>query len=457
MDKNGILQGNILIVDDTPANLRLLAQMLNTRGHRIRIAEDGPRALESVRANPPDLLLLDVMMPGMSGYEVCEQLRADRITRDIPIIFISALDNTQDKVNAFTVGGVDYITKPFQVEEVLARVETHLALRDLQKRLQVANSELEKANNELEQRVAVRTSELVELNAASQRFVPREILDLLNKPSVAEVELGDQVQQEMTILFSDICAFTARSEQMTPQASFSLLNTYLVSVTPVIRQHHGIVEQYLGDGVMALFSREADHAVQAAIAMQHAVSDYNRRLLIAGTDPLKVGIGLHTGNLMLGIIGDCERMQGTVISDSVYMAVRLEELCKDYGASIIASGPTIEQLADQNRYNHRLVDRVQLRGQGDWVSVFEIFDGEPDAVIELKNKTRQTLAQGLDLYYRGEFPESTVSFDSVLQQNPGDRIAQLHLRRSANAMRQLSADWDWERWGRGEIWPCTSR
>ncbi len=132
-------QVDLLIVDDKPANLRLLAAMLVEQGYKVRSAINGPLALTATRAAPPDMILLDINMPEMDGFEVCERLKADERTRDIPIIFISALDETADKVRAFTVGGVDYITKPFQLEEVLARVQTHLALRRLQKRLQDAN------------------------------------------------------------------------------------------------------------------------------------------------------------------------------------------------------------------------------------------------------------------------------------------------------------------------------
>jgi sigma-B regulation protein RsbU (phosphoserine phosphatase) len=133
---------NILIVDDTPANLRLLSQMLAEQGYHVRPVPDGPLALAAVQAEPPDLILLDIRMPEMDGYEVCKRLKVDALTRDIPIIFISALDATQDKVKAFSAGGVDYVTKPFQAKEVLARVETHLALRELQKQLQDANEKM---------------------------------------------------------------------------------------------------------------------------------------------------------------------------------------------------------------------------------------------------------------------------------------------------------------------------
>jgi sigma-B regulation protein RsbU (phosphoserine phosphatase) len=138
----GRSRASILIVDDTPANLRLLSQMLAEQGYHARPVPDGPLALAAARADPPDLILLDIRMPEMDGYLVCEELKADARTRDIPVIFISALDATKDKVRAFQSGGVDYVTKPFQAAEVLARVDTHLSLRELQKELVDANERM---------------------------------------------------------------------------------------------------------------------------------------------------------------------------------------------------------------------------------------------------------------------------------------------------------------------------
>jgi sigma-B regulation protein RsbU (phosphoserine phosphatase) len=135
-------QANILIVDDKPANLQLLSKMLSEHGYRVRPVPNGSMALSAARVEPPDLVLLDIKMPDMDGYLVCEQLKAEQKTREIPIIFISALDAIQDKVKAFRAGGVDYITKPFQIEEVLARVDTHLTLRKLQTQLQEANQKM---------------------------------------------------------------------------------------------------------------------------------------------------------------------------------------------------------------------------------------------------------------------------------------------------------------------------
>jgi sigma-B regulation protein RsbU (phosphoserine phosphatase) len=164
-------RADILIVDDTPANLHLLSKMLAEQGYRVRPVPDGSLALAAVQAETPDLILLDIRMPEMDGYQVCEYLKGDAKTRDIPIIFISALDATQDKVKAFTVGGVDYITKPFQCEEVLARVETHLALRRLTQQLQAANKQLEKANSKMERELAL-------AGEVQASFLPHELPDI---------------------------------------------------------------------------------------------------------------------------------------------------------------------------------------------------------------------------------------------------------------------------------------
>jgi two-component system, sensor histidine kinase and response regulator len=144
-------RGDILLVDDTPDNLRVLSAMLTNQGFEVRKALSGQRAIASVQADPPDLILLDIKMPGMDGYKVCQYLKADQLTCEVPIIFISALDDALDKVRAFTVGGVDYVTKPFQEIEVLARIEHQLRIQRLQRQLMEQNQELARSNRELEQ------------------------------------------------------------------------------------------------------------------------------------------------------------------------------------------------------------------------------------------------------------------------------------------------------------------
>jgi len=152
-EHSDVSRGNILVVDDTPANLRLLAGILTDHGYAVRPVPNGKLALWGARGTmPSDLILLDIVMPDMDGYEVCQQLKADERTRDIPVIFLSALDDVSDKIRAFSVGGVDYITKPFQEEEVLARVRAHLMLRTLQKAIEERNAQLEEKNVQLEEK-----------------------------------------------------------------------------------------------------------------------------------------------------------------------------------------------------------------------------------------------------------------------------------------------------------------
>jgi diguanylate cyclase (GGDEF)-like protein len=171
-DAAGAIQGDILVVDDLLETLNLLTALLEERGHRVRRAIDGPMALMGAGANPPDLILLDINMPGMGGYEVCQRLKSQEITREIPVIFVSALNEVFDKVKAFEVGGVDYITKPFQIEEVLARIESQLALK-------LARQQIQELNAELEGRVWRRTRELEEANRELKTLnhrLEREIL-----------------------------------------------------------------------------------------------------------------------------------------------------------------------------------------------------------------------------------------------------------------------------------------
>ena len=432
----------ILLVDDNPTNLQLLFETLDGRGYKLLIAKDGNAALSIARKACPNLILLDIMMPEIDGYEVCRQLKADPATAEIPVIFLSALTDTKDKVQGLDLGAVDYVTKPFQPDEVIARVNTHLTVYRLKKALDQKNNELQEANEFLEERVKERTAELVELNTAYERFVPREFLSLLKKESILEVKLGDQTAQQMTVLFSDIRGWTTLSEEMTAQESFNFINAFLNRVSPVISAHQGFIDNFQGDGMMALFPESADDGVQAAIAMHAAVSEYNEARKKKDYQPIGIGVGLHIGDLMLGIIGHEERMQGTVVADAVNLASRLEGLTRVYGSSISISEPTLAQLKDPDQYKHRFVDKVQVKGKKDPVSVHEVFDGDPPAVIELKEQTKDDFEQGLCLYYDRKFSEASVKFNQVLEKNPEDRAARIYLKRSANYMVNGVAD-DW--------------
>ncbi|MCB9135941.1 MAG: response regulator [Anaerolineales bacterium] len=419
---DGAPHGNILVVDDTPANLRLLAGMLTENHYKVRPVPNGMLALGAAKAAPPDLILLDINMPGMNGYEVCKALKSEEATRDIPIIFISALDEVTDKVKAFEVGGVDYVTKPFQFEEVMARIETHLTLRWLRQKL-------EEANQYLEKRVQERTAELVRLHNASDRFVPQEFLSQLNKQAITEVNLGDQVQREMTVMFSDIRSFTTLSEQMTPQENFNFLNNYLNQIGPIIRLHKGFIDKYMGDGIMALFPESVDCALEAAVGMRGEIAQYNAYNRQQGKPPLKIGIAFNIGSLMLGILGEERRLQGTVISDVVNVASRLEGLNKLYGTTILTTQETLVRLFTPDQVHYRIIDRVRVKGKQQTTVVCEVFDGDAPEMFAKKLATKGVFEQGLEYYAEKKFEEARQLFEDVLIQHPQDPVAKLYLDR----------------------------
>ena len=288
----------------------------------------------------------------------------------------------------------------------------------------------------------------VELTRAYSRFVPSEILQFLEKESIVDLQLGEHTRQDMTVLFSDIRSFTTMSEQMTPQENFNFINSYLGRVSPIIRQNNGFIDKYIGDAIMALFPGKefpgrADEALQAAIEMQKEVVLYNTHRAKSGYAPISIGIGLHTGSVMLGTVGEAERMEGTVISDAVNLASRLESLTKIYSVSIIISEHTLFRLERVMKYQFRFLDKVKVKGKKEPVSVFEIFEGYPPEVIALKLKTRTDFEKGLLHYHSEEFQNALVHFQKVLEVDPDDGAAHLYLQR-ANHYIEYGVPVNWE-------------
>jgi DNA-binding response OmpR family regulator len=438
----GLKKNKVLIVDDTPENIQVLMGTLKDQ-YAIVAAISGEKALKMAVAEPrPDLILLDIMMPGMDGFEVCSRLKADPKTADIPVIFLSALDDVANKIKGFASGAVDYIAKPFQPEEVLTRVNTHLTMSRLKRTLAEKNKELSAYNEHLEERVRDRTSELASLNRAYERFVPREFIDLLKKNSILEIHLGDQVSRKMTVMFADIRGWTTLLEKMTPTEAFSFINAYLRRVSPVIKDHNGFIDQYYGDGVMALFPGSADDAVKAAVAMQRAVAEYNRERERDGFDPIGIGVGLHLADLMLGIIGSEDRMQGAVVADAVNLAARIEGLNKMYGSYVSLSDETLFAMKGPDQYRHRFIDKVRVKGREDAVTVYEVFEGDPEGIAGMKEETKPLFESGLQLYYGKKFSEACVFFNQALEKHPADLAARIYLKRSANYMvNGVPQDW----------------
>lgn len=213
---------------------------------------------------------------------------------------------------------------------------------------------------------------LLEVNRAYSRFVPLEFLKFLNKENITEIGLGNQVQREMTILFSDIRDFTHLSEKMSPKDNFDFLNSYMRKMGPVIRKNHGFVDKYLGDGIMALFPDSADDALQAAMEMLKELEDLNQSRKEKKFEPIRIGIGLHTGTLMLGTIGEDQRMDGTVISDAVNLASRIEGLTKQFQTNLLLSENTYKKIRNKRKFRFKRLGKVAVKGKSKSSQVYEV-------------------------------------------------------------------------------------
>ncbi len=262
-----------------------------------------------------------------------------------------------------------------------------------------------------------------------QRFVPSDFLQILEKKSILDIRLGDQVQKEMTILFADIRSFTTLSERMTPAENFSFINSYLGYMGPVIRRNAGFIDKYLGDGIMALFSQPPDNGIRAAVEMLQTLSFYNQKLESLGYRPIQVGIGINTGVLIIGALGEHDRLEGTVISDAVNLASRLEQLTKRYGTSILVSEYTLASLQNPAQFMYRLIDRVKVKGKEQAVTVYEIIDADPAPIRDLKQQICESFEQAWYLFQQQEFEAAAQLFESCLQILPQDRVAQIYTAR----------------------------
>lgn len=364
-------KGNILIVDDTPANLRLLANLLSDQGYKTRPVPNGPLAIKAADLDPPDLILLDINMPDMDGYEVCAKLKENERTKHTPIIFISALDEVNDKVKAFQVGGVDYVTKPFQVEEVLARVGNQLALLDLKR-------ELLHANTELERRVEERTQEIMQQHDLFKKFVPPTLTKTMHQEGF---NVADGISQEETysVLSCDIRDFTTFSESISCTECFRFLNSFFTVMGPGIREFGGFEYQYIGDAIMALFKLEdgqsTDNVVRSAIAIQNKIMvDYNAGRERAGYPSIRVGVGINTGPVAIGVAGTPDRLDACAFGSTVNIAARCESLTKDFGAKIIITDFTYQKLENPEAFHIRSLGEQQIRGMEQKVHLYEIFE-----------------------------------------------------------------------------------
>ncbi len=271
----------------------------------------------------------------------------------------------------------------------------------------------------------------LDLTEAYSRFVPKEILTTLNKQSILELGLGDNVHKKMTILFSDIRSFTTISESMTPEEIFRFINSYLQGVGPIIRQHGGYIDKYIGDAVMALFPSGPDEALAAAIAMQSQARQFNSDSIPQGvaTNEIRIGVGIHTGELMLGTIGEPQRMEGTVISDAVNLASRIEGLTKLYNAPILISLASYENLSHPQQFHTRRLDRVRVKGKQQWVEIIEVLDGAGEQERHNKLAQMEQFDMAVTLFQQEKFSQSLELFKQISCHCPEDAAVDVYIER----------------------------
>jgi len=226
--------------------------------------------------------------------------------------------------------------------------------------------------NEMASRINNNIKQLQQTTTANQRFVPAQFLHFLGKKSITEVNVGDQVQKTMTVMFVDIKSFTSLSEQMSPKENFDFLNAYLQHMEPIIHKHQGFIDKFIGDSIMALFEVCPEHAIDAAREMQSCLKTFNLQLIDQGKQPIETGTGIHTGSLILGMVGGKGRMEGTVISDAVNLANRLEGLSRIFGEKIIISETTYGSLENKNKYQITYLDEVTVKGRLKTVKIYAV-------------------------------------------------------------------------------------
>ena len=308
----------ILVVDDTPVNVKLLADLLTVKGYAVVTAASGAEALAAVEKDQPDLVLLDVMMPGMSGYDVCRKIRANVATAMLPVVMVTALDPVQERVKGIDAGADDFLSKPINQPELLARVKSLL-------RIKLLHDELAEWSRTLEQRVEQQLAQLDRLERLKRFFSP-QLAELIVSGD-AEDPLKSH-RREIVVVFLDLRGFTAFAETSEPEEVMGVLREYHVAMGRAIVEHEGTLERFTGDGMMIFFNDPvpvpdpAERAVRMAAAMRDRVAELAVGWKRAGFE-LDFGIGIAHGYATLGAIGFEGRLDYGAIGTVTNLAARL--------------------------------------------------------------------------------------------------------------------------------------
>ena len=267
------------------------------------------------------------------------------------------------------------------------------------------------------------------VSTSVKRFIPAEFMEFLHKTDITDLQLGDHVEKDMTIFFSDIRGFTQLSESLTDEQTFAFVNSYLARMVPLIKERGGFVDKYIGDAIMALFpdSGGADQALRSALEMQNRVIEYNRHRASVGYCAIEMGIGIHTGTLMLGVVGVQDRMENTVISDAVNLSSRLQAIAKAFNIGVVISEQSFKSLEDPGLFKYRFIGKVRVKGKAAPVSCFEIFGDTEGEGFDEKMKANTFFEQGMLRYYQKEFLDAFYFFQRALEILPNDGAAKFYM------------------------------
>ena len=283
----------------------------------------------------------------------------------------------------------------------------------------------------------------VELTSAHARFVPHSFLEMMNRPSIADVKLGDHVQAEASILFSDIRGFTRLVESMEPAEAIDFINSYLSRMEPAVQAGGGFVDSYIGDAVMAVFDRGPEAAINAGIEMIRGLREWTRsRTQVDGT-PIRIGVGIATGEMMFGTIGAANRLKCGVIGDPVNLASRVEGLTKTYNLGLLITQGTYRALPEPEKFQIREVDLVTVVGRAAPVRLMEVFDADAPDLRAQKARTADDVARGLRLYRSGAMDQAMEIFQQCRAMAPDDTLIPILLQRCQRAS-ALAADPEWD-------------
>ncbi len=288
-----------------------------------------------------------------------------------------------------------------------------------------------------------REEAIKKIHEVSQKFVPHEFIKSLGKDKLTEVALGDQVEREVTVLFTDIRGFTALSERLAPKENFLFINSFNKRMGPIIRNNEGFIMQYLGDGFMAIFPNGSQNALQASVEMHLALASYNKERSAKQRSLVQIGIGMQNGKLIMGITGDVERMDAAIISDTVNTASRIEGLSKHYGTSILLTDLCKNNLSRPEEFDFRYLGPVQVQGKNKPIDLYECINGDDSELRNHKLETLSTFEHGMELYFNKEFAMAAVTFQQIVKMNHNDHTAKLFLNRAAHLITQEIGD-DWK-------------